>query len=110
MYALPPFPHSPIPPFSLSPFFLRRWLLHVGGGFVCPCRWFAFGVSFGRSAGAVVSFVHIVGLRLALVLVVRGGGFVCLNRQSAFVLVVAVVSFLGSAPRVGRPSRNFAKK
>ena len=34
------------------------------------CRWFAFGVGFGRSARAVVSFVHTVGSRLAMVSVV----------------------------------------
>ena len=33
----------------------------------------AFGIGFGRSAGAVFSFVHIGGSRLPLVLVVCGG-------------------------------------
>ena len=49
---------------------LRRlwfWLFRVRGG-------------FGRSSRAVVSFVHIVGSRLVLILVVpRGSGVVFLN-------------------------------
>ena len=48
----------------------------VRGGFVCHC-WFAFGVGFGRSARAAVSFVQMVGSRLTLVIVVpRSGGIV----------------------------------
>ena len=50
------------------------------------------GCKFGLSACAVVSFVHIVGI----------GRSAC--------AVVSFHLFLGSAPRVGRPSRNLAKK
>ena len=49
---------------------LWLWLFRVRGGFVCPLRWFAFGVGFGRPV-AVVSFVINVGSRLVLVLVLR---------------------------------------
>ena len=54
---------------------LRFWSVRIGGGFVCHCVWVALGVGFGRSA-------------FALVLVVpRGGRFVCLNVASRLVLV-----------------------
>ena len=41
---------------------LWLWLFRVGGGFVFPSRWFAFGV--GRAAYAAVSFVQVVAPRL----------------------------------------------
>ena len=53
-------------------FFVRCWFWSfcARDGFVCPFRWFAFGVGLGRSACAVVLFVRMVVPHLALVLIV----------------------------------------
>ena len=87
-----------------------------------------FCVGFGCSAFAVVSFALVVGSGLSAwrwfrlsdiwVRVCFGLSRLALVCPFAFVVgfgrsACAVVSFhfvLGSAPRVGRPSRNFAKK
>ena len=47
--------------------FYVTWLFRIRGGFVYPFRWLAFGVGFGRSACAAVSFALVVGSRSVLV-------------------------------------------
>ena len=57
----------------------RLWLFRVRGGFVCPFRWFAFGVGFGRPAwrmfrlSLMLDRVWLGPSRLALVFVMCGG-------------------------------------
>ena len=63
----------------------RLWLSRVRGGFVCPCRWVAFGFGFGRPAWRWFRLAY-VGSRLALVLVMRGG-FVLFSFVRRLVLV-----------------------
>jgi len=82
----------------------------VRGGFVCPMCWLARGVGIGVSALVVVLFAR--WFRSAKLLV-RGWCWYWSIGAGFGRSVCAVVSFhlpLGSAPRVGRPSPNLAKK
>ena len=104
---------------------LWLWRFRVRGAFVCPCRWFALDVGFGRSAWRWIrlssmllrvrcwfwSFALGVGFgpsRLALACVrplAFGIGF---GRSSC--AAGSFRLFLGYAPLVGIRSRNLAEK